>query len=176
MRFVSALFDFGTAIIGEYFDAALVMQLEQLRHQIADGVIAQIGGNIADAQPAAAQIDRGMAAVTLSVMRAIPGRPLDIAIGGGELQQRIVGIGRHGKRIDAAEQGLAVEKLRRRRDRPFALRQAQGGILLDDVGLPRIDVQALLDGFFRLLALLRGGQDARNLRQRGCRIVNGDCR
>jgi len=62
-----------TAIIGEYFDAALVMQFEQLRHQIADGMIAQIGGNIANARTAAAEIDLGMPAVTLSVMRAIPG-------------------------------------------------------------------------------------------------------
>ena len=74
-----------TAVIGEYLDAAPVVQFEQLRHQIADGMIAQVGGNIADARPPAAQIDFGMPAVILSVMRAVPGVPLDVAIGGGEL-------------------------------------------------------------------------------------------
>ena len=51
------------AIIGEHLDLRLVMQFEQLGHQIADGVIAQVGGNIADAQAPAGQIDGGVAAV-----------------------------------------------------------------------------------------------------------------
>ena len=62
-----------TAVIGKYLDAALVMQFEQFRHQIADGMIAQVGRNIANARPPAAQIDFGVPAVILSVMRTIPG-------------------------------------------------------------------------------------------------------
>ena len=63
MRLVSALFDSRTAIIGEDLDRAFVMQFEQLGHQIADGMIAQVGGDIADAQAAGRQVDGGMAAV-----------------------------------------------------------------------------------------------------------------
>src|SRR3954468_18008411 len=116
-----------------------------------------------------------MPAVILLVMWAIPGRPLDVAICGGELQQRVIRVDRHGKRIGAAEQDLAIEKLRRGCDRPFALCQAKGGVLFDDVSLPGVDFQALPDGVLRALTLLRGIEDTGNLRQSRCRILNGGC-
>ncbi len=40
------------AIVGEDLDLRAVMQLEQLSHQIADGVVAQVGRHIADPQAA----------------------------------------------------------------------------------------------------------------------------
>src|SRR5207249_4160352 len=51
------------AIVGEDLDVLAVVQLEELGHQVADGVVAQVGGDIAHAQAPAGEVDLGRAAV-----------------------------------------------------------------------------------------------------------------
>ena len=68
--------------------------------------------------------------------------------------------------MNASHQRLAVEAFRWNDDRPFALRQAKRDVLLDDVLLMRIDIEALLNRRFRGFDLLMIGQDAGDLLQR----------
>ena len=57
--------------------------------------------------------------------------------------------------MDAFHQRLTVEAVRRHDGGPFALGKAQGDILLDEIVLLRIDVQALpnngFGGFYLLM-------------------------
>ena len=56
--------------------------------------------------------------------------------------------------MDTFHQRLAVKTLPRNDGRPFALRKAQGNILLDEIRLLRIDIEALLNSGFSGFQLL----------------------
>ena len=79
------------AVVGEHLDFAAV---EQLGHQIADRVVAQVRRHIAHADPPAREVDLGVAAVERIGDRVRHGL-LDEARGGGQVQDGIVGEGRN---------------------------------------------------------------------------------
>ena len=167
MRSVRALpADGNAAIIGENLNRLLVVQLEQLRHQIADGVIAQVGGDIADAQAALRQIDRRVAAVRAQSFGGTRSPFSHVTLGRAQLQQRIVRIRRHRQRLDRPHELRALERALGGGHRPAALAQAQPRILAGGVALGRVQLQALLQGRFRGLGLLMIDQHTADLLQR----------
>jgi hypothetical protein len=56
---VQAIAGLRPAVVGEDLDLLLVVHLEQLGHQVADGVVAQVRRDVADARAAAGQMSMG---------------------------------------------------------------------------------------------------------------------
>ena len=130
------------AVVGEDLDLGAIVQLEDLVGEIADGVFAQVRRQIGDAAARRRVVAQPLVRGYIGLRRRA-GDVARIGIGVAELQDRIVGVGAEGQRGNPAEQGLAVHLARGRDDRPFALALAQADIVLRDVGLVLVEIEAL---------------------------------
>ena len=119
-------------VIGEDLEVVAVVLFEEVDHQVADRVVAQIRADIADAQ-LAVHLDRRGAAVEARGAIFDRGHGAHVFVGGGELEQRIVGVGADGERMEARDQRAARDFRAFRRHRPFALRQAGGDVLFGHI-------------------------------------------
>jgi hypothetical protein len=133
---------YDAGVIREDLEIVAVVLLEEVDHQIADGVVAQVGTDIADAQ-AAAGFDRRRAAVEARGAVFDRRHGADVLVAGGELEQRIVGVGADRQRMQPADQRAARDFRTFRRHRPFALGQARCDVLFGDIAGIRRKIEAL---------------------------------
>ncbi len=129
------------AIIGEQLDRAGIVELEQLGHQIADRVVAQVRGQIADAQ-AGRRLPRSP-----MVAHDVGGGDrhflLVVAPRQGQMQHRIVGMHRRRQRREIGGQQLARLLVPGHDHRPFAQALAGGQIVLQRLALLAVQFDAL---------------------------------
>ena len=152
-----------SAIVGENLDPFPVVEFEYLGRQEPDGVLPQIGRQVADAQRLGA----------LAVRHGPVSGGEESGIGGdlllvvtvriGHLQQRVIGIGRYGKRGNRPHQRGPGHIVPRRHHRPFALPLPEREVVLDDVMLVRVDLQTLPQGVFGMLVDAAALENAANL-------------
>ena len=112
------------AVVGEHLDGLPVMQREEFGHQIADRVLPQVGRDIANPKPAAAEIDRRIPPVGIRCVVALVDRHFNVVLRGCQMQQGVIHQGRHRQRADTRSQHRGADALPRFDDRPFALRHA----------------------------------------------------
>jgi hypothetical protein len=97
---------YDAGVIGEDLKIVAVVLLEEVDHQIADSVVAQVGADIADAQLAVG-LDRRRAAVKARGAILDRGDGAHVFVRGGQLQQRIIGVGADRKRVKARDKAAA---------------------------------------------------------------------
>ncbi len=161
-----------SAVIGEHLHLGAVVQLQQLGHEIADRVLAQVGGHIADPQAPAGKLDGRMTAIAVRRAGPLLHRLFHIAGRRRQLQQRVIGIGGHGQGVGIGDQGLAIDPIQRGRRRPFALDQPDGHQLFQHVALVRVEGQALLERHLRGVMLMAIASHPRQLLQGGDLVVD----
>ena len=141
--------------------------VERLRGQ-ADAIIVEVHAEATSEKQALGwHLDGRVTAVGGKILRLGMGLRLGIIVRDAQLEQWIVGIGRHGKRVDAAHDGIAREPLQRLGYRPHAMAEAKRNHLFDGVALVGIDFQAQPRGQFRGFAMMVLRHDACDLFERG---------
>ena len=158
------------AVVGEDLHRGAVVLPQHLRHQVADGVPAEVGGEVADAQPTPRH--RGDAGGEVGGgAEGRRRRHLGPAVGGGagELQQRIVGVVRQAERRHPRDQRCAVQPRQRLQQRPAALALAQRDPVLHHVALGAAgQFRHLAQRVLRLRQVPPAFQHGGHLLQRGC--------
>ena len=157
---------FRSTIIGKHLDVLLAMQLEELSHQVANRVIPQVRGNIANAHPARLDVNRRTATVNGTIEHTFRRQLPHVTIRRRQVKHRIIGVDRRRQRMNAAHERLLLDPLGAHGHGPFALRKPQRDKLLDEVALVGRDLEALLNGGLRAFDLLAVGHDARDLLER----------
>ncbi len=158
-------------VVSEHLEVLAIVLLEEVDHQIADGVMAQVRGDIADAQAAAGFDGR---AAAIEARGAILDRRhcANVPVGCGKLEQRVVRVGADRERVQTRDQIAARELAVGRRHRPLALGEARGDVLFCDVTGVGNEFEALREGDLGGCERLIVRQDAGDLLQQRDLVVD----
>jgi hypothetical protein len=166
----------GAGVVGEDFDARGVVEFKDLGEEVAEGMGAQVGAEVADAQGVRRGL--GMGRREGGEGAGFGGREfgfdggLDVAGGGGELEQRVVGEGGDGEGVHEGQECLGIEFREGGEDGPFALAQAEDEELLGEGAGMGGEGERGLEAFLGLRQAVELGLDAGELGEE--RFFNGE--